>query len=535
MSQYFDPITNTIKRQVYSWSDTGTTLYVADGYVDANYVVGSATANAWGDLTDWLTGTGGLYTITSGDPIVFRSEIKDLGRIDNVNPLCTVEATGIVNVKVFAANSIDSSSTLPGDPVINAGTETLLQGITGRYFQFVVEVSDDSDQIAEIRKVETSLNTDLQQEFISGNSSTHTGTTQARIAPIKKTYSKLTSLTGNAKAEIDKVPFVTIGDLGTPDEPRYTVFSISSTPNDSSTTLGIVDVINNTTITQVGTPEVTQRTFKWSPSSIEFGKVEPAGDGNYYGDGGGSEASITTTFNDAIKIASDDYTIGSTAGQDFSIQLWVKIWGRYAHQAGVDPEYAHPDHFFNFTNGIEGLRIRTTTQGTNNIQFSYQLDNDSTYTNVISIPNPLIAEGDWYFIRFKRTNSGIKLRIANSSGSSDTEVTVSSNSDKFGNISGDSAGSVWTLSLGDLDNPGNQQAALYIDDIKISNVNENSTFIPGAPFIADSDDIVLINAGSTTVFPTSISEVVPVDAEVNLIVTGLPAITSDEDGNIVLA
>ena len=58
MTQYYDPDSRSIKRAVYTWDDT------------------NDSSTSWEDLTEWETGTGGLYTLGAGDPITFRSEIR---------------------------------------------------------------------------------------------------------------------------------------------------------------------------------------------------------------------------------------------------------------------------------------------------------------------------------------------------------------------------------------------------------------------------------------------------------------------------
>jgi hypothetical protein len=107
-----------------------------------------------------------------------------------------------VNVKVFAADQIDSSSALPGDPVVNAGQSSAVAGIRGRYFQFQVEVTALADSTlgeqANIQSITTVINTQTQSEIVSGHSDTHSGTTAERIVPITKTYSKILALQGTA-------------------------------------------------------------------------------------------------------------------------------------------------------------------------------------------------------------------------------------------------------------------------------------------------------------------------------------------------
>ena len=515
MTQYFDPKDGAIKRQLYAWSDLGASLYVDDGYVVDSYVVGDSSSSGWEDLTNWNTGTGSFYTITSGDPLVFRSEIKDVGRITDVNPLCTVDATGLVNVKVFAANTIDSSSLLPGDPVINGGQEQRLYGVRARYFQFLVEVQDDSDQIAELRSVETSLNTERQEEFVIGNSATHDGTIDERIAPLELTYSKLIHLGGNAKRTIEDAPFITVGDLTiSPAEPRYTVhkMQLNVTVPDSSTNIGITDQAQNQTIAlQSGSPDTTTRTFKWHPASVAFNVVnaDPS-TGLFYG----RNISVTDT-NDSIRFSTTDITEPSD-NRDFTIEGWVKIAAELATDGG-DPGYKHPTYFLELVNNSgDFIRLASETSG-GKIRFVANYNGAST-TNIDGpasvATNP---EGDWHYFRIRRASNTVFASL----GTNEQQIATGNN---------------WNLNSGHInfgDLGSASGSALYVDDLRFSEASK--TAIPTAPFSVESDTLVLVTGALVTTTTTSVTDVVTTDAEVNLHIVGMPSIRSDEDGNIVLA
>ena len=518
MAQYFDPTTGTIKRQVYSWSDLGAGLYVADDYVVDGYVVGDASSDSWGDLTDWDTGTGSLYTLTSGDPIIFRSEIKDVGRITDVNPLCTVAATGLVNVKVFAANTIDSSSLLPGDPVINGGQEQRLYGVRARYFQFLVEVQDDSAELAEIRSVETELNTERQEEFVIGDSATHDGTIDERIAPLELNYSKLIHLGGNAKQTLEDAPFITIGDLTiSPAEPRYTVHKVQRnvTVPDSSTNIGITDQTQQTSIVlQSGHPQTTTRTYKWHPASIEFNVVNAdSGTGFFYG----RNISVTDT-NDSIRFTTTGITEPSD-NRDFTIEGWVKIAAELATDEN-DPGYKHPEYFVELVNN-SGDFIRLNSQtALGKIQFVANYNGASSTTIFTATSNATNPEGDWHYFRIRRASNTVFAAIGS------TEVQIATGNNWNLNSGHINAGDLGTASA-------NAGAALYIDDLRFSETN--ITAVPTAPLTADANTLTLVTGALVTTTTESVTDVVTTDAEVNLHIVGMPSIRSDEDGNIVIA
>ena len=177
---YFDPADRTIRPVLYAWSDLSTW----------------SSGTTW---NDWL-GTG--VSLDSDVSIAVRTGIIDIGRVADVNPLCTVEAVGTVNVKVFSATSIDSSSQLPGDAVISAGQSSAVSAIRGRFFQFQVEVTALADSTlgeqVNISGITTNINTETQSELVTGHSDSHSGTPSERIVPLTLTYSKVLALQGTA-------------------------------------------------------------------------------------------------------------------------------------------------------------------------------------------------------------------------------------------------------------------------------------------------------------------------------------------------
>ena len=490
---YFDTTSGKLLPQKYSWD--------------------SLVLETWDSAINWDDYTGS-YTSSVGVPdITFTTQIMDNGTLSWVNPLCSVESSGTHVIKVYAAESIDSSSLLPGDPVIDTSDSTTrIPGVYGRYFQFRVEVFDGADSY--ISQVRTDISTQEQIESISGNSSDHGGSQLERIVPITKEYSTLTAVTGNAQATSNKIPIITIGSLGEPTEPRYTVWNmVDIQSGDSSTVLGVGDTSgNNTTITTLsGSPAIDERSYKWSPASIQFNVVNPNG-GLYYGSG----TTITDT-DDAISIPMSG--IPSATGQDFTIQGWVKIWGRYAGIDPIDPQYAHPEYFLQLGDGgTNGIRLRSDTSS-GKIRFQYEYNNTSTWTDIDTIYGTPDLEGSWHYFRVRKANSGIHVAIGN------TEVFISGTDDTtWGDVSG------FTLQLGDLGSV--DDAALWMDDIKISKTSENIAE-PGAEFVLDSDDMFYMNGAQSIIYADIPANINRTDAQVNIVVTGLPKMIIDSQGNIV--
>ena len=178
---YFDPDSSLLKPVLYTWDDLST----------------------WSSGTTWDDWLDNGVSVDSQPTISFTTDIIDFGRVADINPKCEVSAIGTVNIKVHSATSIDSSSLLPGDPTINAGTNTSLTGITARFFQFTIEVTALADSTAAIQcaleSVETNLDPTVQTEQVRGESDSHAGSTTERIVPLTKTYSMLTGLQGTAE------------------------------------------------------------------------------------------------------------------------------------------------------------------------------------------------------------------------------------------------------------------------------------------------------------------------------------------------
>jgi len=178
---YFDPDASLLKPVLYTWNDLST----------------------WSSGTTWDDWLGNGVSVDSQPTISFTTDIIDFGRVADINPKCEVSAIGTVNIKVHSATSIDSSSLLPGDPTINAGTNQSLTGITARYFQFTIEVTALADSTAAIQcaleSVQTDLDPTVQTEHVRGESHSHSGTPSERIVPLTNTYSMLTGLQGTAE------------------------------------------------------------------------------------------------------------------------------------------------------------------------------------------------------------------------------------------------------------------------------------------------------------------------------------------------
>lgn len=247
MANYYDPNERRLKTILWAWDSIPT----------------------WDDITlTWHLGDGGYISSIGTPDIIYYTDIEDFGRVADINPLCTVNAIGDVVIKVYAATSIDSSSLLPGDPVIDTSDSTDPVGVRARYFQFRIEVftplgGDVAD--TSISRVVTKLKATKQTETLQGDSATHAGTVDERIVPITQNYSKISSLIGTAEyqdtgidsagvvgdpyvdtgyvadsyiidatsvGDASEIPVVIVRSLADNTQPKYAVFTTNGTNRD---------------------------------------------------------------------------------------------------------------------------------------------------------------------------------------------------------------------------------------------------------------------------------------------------------------
>ena len=448
---YFDPQNNTFKPQLYDWD--------------------SLVLETWDSAITWEDYTGS-YTSSAGVPdLVYTTEIIDNQRLAWVNPLCEVQSSGTHVIKVYAAESIDSSSLLPGDPVIDTSDSTTrIPGVYGRYFQFRVEVFDGADSY--ISQVRTDISTQEQIESITGDSATHPGTTAMRYAPITKEYSVLTSVTGLAKASTGVIPFLTVGSLTDPTQPRYNVYNITST--DSSTLQASVgDFTGNKTVTNVGaTIETGFGQYKWAP----------------YG--------ILTDSNKYFEF--DGLGVTGTGGQgDFCLEGWIK----------VDTD---ADYFLKLEDSAYDYRLRTVGESTGTIILQYSKDGGANWAGSLSA-----SSTDYVHWQIQKNSNTIFLTF---DGATQNGGYTANNPWDMDNM---------TISIGCFGT-----GLVYHDDIQYSD-GVRSTTTPTAEFIADANTLCLINGNTTAVVITSGTQLSLTDAEVTLHITGLPKMVVNAQGNIV--
>lgn len=460
---YFDPQLNVLKPELYTWDDTNDS--------SANW----ANASTW---EDWL----GTYSATAGEPdLVFTTDIIDFGRLTNINPLCTVVSSGTHVIKVFAAEQIDSSSLLPGDPVIDTSDSTVaIPGQYGRYFQFRIEVFDGAESF--IRSVTTDLNSQEQSESFVGNSNTHPGTTSMRYAPITKEYSKLTALTGNAKATTTQIPIVTVGSLDDNTQPRYKVYTVAQMVDSSTVEGEVTDVSANNKGLTVNGASVSTATFKWSPYGVNF------------------TANQNIQF-DGIGVAGSPAGIG-----DFTLEGWIKI---------IDDA----DYFLKISDSANDYRLRTTQDSAGLAQLEYSTNGGSTYTTAKSVASTT----DFIYWNLVKNSNTISLRW----GSTGTAIN-----------GGFESNNNWDMDNMIIEIGADGTGEYFFDDIRYS--KEDRYFAgfsaPSTNFIDDSNTLLLVN-GATDDSTIVIQELQPLvqatDAEVSIHVRGLPKMVISAEGNIV--
>lgn len=477
MAAYFDTDTRSIKRKVYEWAD-------ADG----------TAGNQWDDLTSWETGTGSYYTLQSGDPLTYLTPIQDYGRIAYINPTCTADVVGDnKKIEVFVADSIDSSSQIGGEAAIEVtGPNQVLNGTYGRYYQFRISVDDTTTQLAEIFSVRTDLSNNLQQEIVVGDSSTHSGTIAARIAPLTKEYSRIAGVVGNAKATSGVTPYVTIGNNTS--QAVYTVYDFTEPlAGDSSTITTIADYTGQVTITEHGSVSAVEDEYVWQPSSVRFNT--------------NNGANAVTDTNDKIS-----FTAPSTS-TPYTYEMWKKIWQNPGTSA---PGLEHSEYFIKIPTTTTEIRMRTNTDSSK-VRLDISTDGGSTWING-PVGNSNIG---WKHIALVSDTNFLLVFV---DGVRQVFPGVAFNQIAH---SGLPSG---TVEIGDL---GTSAGNWWMDDFRISNYQRYSTnFSTPGEFVEDVNTKMLINGVQEIVTGGVAASIQPVDAVVNLLITGLPKLISDSNSDI---
>ena len=454
------------------------------GYLDKNTGQYYPELNTWDSLVletwdsglswqDWTES----YTSSVGVPdLTFTTQIQDLGRVAWVNPLCEVISSGTHTIKVYAAESIDSSSALPGDPVIDTSDSTArIDGVYGRYFQFVVEVFDGVGSYLEAINIK--LETTEQSETVSGNSATHGGSQTMRLAPITKEYSKLTAVTGHGEATQFIVPLVTVGSLSDATQARYRVWNMIGSAVDSSTVpgnvrdYGFVAPWSPKSISSLGGAQGTDNHYKWSPYSV------------------------TLPDNGALRFNGTGVTTG-----DFNLQAWVKIdtdGGYFFKASGTSPSF--------------DFRVKSITTGSS-VEFQYSTNGGSSYTSMGSDT----TGNEWHYFYLNKNSNTLTLVCGTTSA---TPYTGTNN---------------WDMSNATFEFGGNYVGSgdYYVDNIRYSNITRSAVPVPTAEFIVDSDTISLIDVEAQSE-DYLIPAVTATDCVVNLVIRGLPKMIVNSAGNIV--
>ena len=480
MAGYFDNSDGTIKIIEYTWADINT------------------NSETWADLTSWQSGSDayGFSPIDDVADIEFFTAVLDLGRKDWVNPLCSVDAAGDVNVKVFASETA-TSDTIPGDPVINGQTGQTFDAVYGRYFQFKVEVFSNSAEEAQLNNVQTNLSTSKQTEFFSEDSTNHNGTTDMRYPTLVNEYSKVLLVNGAARL------------VDTDDSTPLLVTGIADRSDNAIS-------INNSGV------EADETNYKFEPAALRFNEY----DGNQ----------TLTDNNDKI-----DFNLtgtGITTGE-FTIDFWFQPFKMtWLDSISSPPNYRHGDYFFHLDTAGTDLYLRTKTANTHlGLEYSFDGSTWNAYAQEFTFGS---APGDdWYHIKVSRgSNNYLKLKLHNlTTHNIDTNYTET--------LSGA------TMNFGDLAGFN----FFYSDDFRVSSTDRIGDGIPGAEPIITTDTQFLLTGqqsnvpvGQTNVPIVTVgaltdktqaryaiyrSSGAAVDAFVSLQVTGLPKLSSDDAGNLV--
>ncbi len=506
ITSYFDTEEQALRPVPYTWADLATN--------DTQW----EDALSWNAYNDDSAVT--TTTDSTADFIQYITPITDFGRIADVNPLCEIDTSGDgdVQIEVYAADSIDSSTLLPGDPVFTTATSgTSPVAVRGRFFMWIIKKFDVEGD-ARIRSVRTEVFDTFQQETVNGNSTNFDGSIEERLAPLTKSYSKLLNLSGGAQKTSEVHPFITVNDLSNPGQARFTVFDLTDTTAiDSSTRRGLGDIADaGTSPSVVNNTHVNENAYayKWAPAGIEFNVLNADEDtGNFFGN---------TTVTDT----DDELTHGFSTVQtgEFTYEFWIKIHGSKAGIDTGDPNFSNPDHFLEIT----GLALKLQFQvesGNMNLFSSYGgASFQQIGTSSVIQQGGSVVGGTFVYIRVLRDGSNnLKVAFADGGTGSLTEETVATSVTR--DVGSD------TIKVGDLGT--GTTASVFMDDIRLSNTARTNTSAPSSPLTVDSNTKMLVNGTLISNQEITVREMVPVNAVVSLLVTGLPKMTVDSDSGSI--
>jgi hypothetical protein len=161
------------------------------GYLDIDQgIVFPNSTGAWSDYTSWSTWTS--WTGTPADPLIWVSDVVDLGQVRSFCLKIVTEAQGQVSYDVY----ISATGAFAGEETLTsiASGATGVPSFTARWFAVAVKVAATSGvNILNGFEITTTEQT-ISFDYNGVDTSTLTGTSSARTLTLKRTVSQVIDL-----------------------------------------------------------------------------------------------------------------------------------------------------------------------------------------------------------------------------------------------------------------------------------------------------------------------------------------------------
>lgn len=123
---------------------------------------GDSAGQLWDDFATWNQ--------TPLSPLRFYTNVVDTGASNNYNPIVKVDASGPVSVTVYYSDTVDSAGALVTPSNFVGGQNQTLSSAKARYWQFQVDVTQQTTETPYIQSITTTMkSTPIEEVFVDVN------------------------------------------------------------------------------------------------------------------------------------------------------------------------------------------------------------------------------------------------------------------------------------------------------------------------------------------------------------------------------
>lgn len=123
---------------------------------------GDSAGQTWDDFATWNQ--------TPLSPLRFYTGVVDTGVSDYYNPIVKVDASGPVSITVYYSNTVDSAGALVSPSSFAAGQSQTLSSAKARYWQFQVDVAQQTTETPYIQSITSTMkSTPIEEVFVDVN------------------------------------------------------------------------------------------------------------------------------------------------------------------------------------------------------------------------------------------------------------------------------------------------------------------------------------------------------------------------------